>query len=55
MSIAQLVGKTPNVDIVCGNCSYHFSKRFNVSECKGQNPCAICPKCGETNKVSVYM
>lgn len=55
MSIAQLWGKTPKVDIVCGNCNYSFSKRFDVSECEGQNPCVMCSKCGEINSVPVHM
>lgn len=55
MSLMQLFGKTPKVTIVCGNCSYEFARRFDVSECKGQHPIAECPKCSAKNKLRIYM
>lgn len=55
MSLMQLFGKTPKVDIVCGNCSYEFARRFDVSECRGQNPITECPRCSVKNRLHIHM
>ena len=52
-SITTLVGVSPKVNMVCGSCSYYFSKRFPISETAAGNPKAICPACGIVNYVPI--
>ena len=51
MSVSQFFGKSPRVDMICGNCHYGFSKRFNVIDFDHGFPQAICPSCRKVNYV----
>jgi hypothetical protein len=50
-SISFLWGKTPKVDMECGNCSYFFSKRFEPVDFRNGHPKAMCPSCSTVNYV----
>ena len=53
MSLLQLIGKSPSMEITCGKCLHVFSRRFDTSECRGRGPITICPGCGARNRVSI--
>jgi DNA-directed RNA polymerase subunit RPC12/RpoP len=54
-SITTLWGKSPKVEMICGKCSYHFSKRFDLIEFKVGYPRVICPYCNTLNSVPIVM
>lgn len=53
MSIAMMWGKTPKVNMVCGDCSYHFSRRFGVEDFLNEYPKTLCPYCETVNYVPI--
>lgn len=52
-SISFLFGKTPKVSMLCGSCSFQFSKRFSPIDFKNGHPHAMCPKCHTVNYVPI--
>lgn len=53
MSVSFLFGVTPKVTMICGECSYVFSKRFRQIDFQylRKYPQAICPACSVTDYV----
>lgn len=52
-SISMLWGKSPKVNMLCGNCHYSFSKRFEPIDFKNGYPKALCPNCSKVNYVPI--
>lgn len=50
-SISFLFGKTPKVNMICGECYYSFSQRFSPIDFRNGNPRALCPSCNTINRV----
>ena len=53
LSLSMLIGKSPKVKIVCGECKHYFSKRFDMYEINNSTPKAICPYCGTVNIIPI--
>jgi hypothetical protein len=53
MSISLLWGKSPKVSLICGKCSYTFSKRFELIALKHRNPKVLCPCCNTRNYIPI--
>lgn len=53
-SISFIFGKTPKVTIICGECYFQFSRRFQTQDFNGRkNPRALCPKCNSINVIPI--
>lgn len=53
MSISTLFGKSPKVNMLCGKCLYHFSRRFEPMDFRNGHPKAVCPNCSTLNYVPI--
>lgn len=53
MSISTLWGKSPKITMVCGKCSYTFSRRFESIDFRIGYPKAMCPNCRTINYVPI--
>lgn len=54
-SITMLWGKSPKVRMICGNCDYSFSKRFEPIDFRTGYPKALCPCCHTLNTVPIMV
>jgi hypothetical protein len=53
-SISLLFGKTPKVTMICGECDYQFSRRFEPIDFRGGKfPRVMCQRCQTINVVSI--
>lgn len=52
-SISMLFGKSPKINILCGECFSYFSVRFTPSDFSCGSPRAFCTNCGTRNIVSI--
>ncbi|MEM4994916.1 hypothetical protein WKH56_20340 [Priestia sp. SB1] len=54
-SISTLFGKSPKVKMMCGNCEYVFSKRFEPIHFYKGYPKTLCPSCSRLNYVPIVV
>lgn len=54
-SITMLWGKSPKVNMVCGKCHFHFSKRFEPFDFRSGYPKVMCPSCHTVNYVPIQI
>lgn len=54
MSIAQLFGRTPKVEFICGECRKYNAKRAYTANCYNGVELA-CDSCGTLNELPICM
>ena len=54
MSIAQLFGRTPKIEFICGECGKYNSKRAYTDNCYNGVE-LTCDSCGTINELPIHM
>lgn len=54
MSIAQLFGRTPKIEFICGECGKYNSKRAYTANCRNGVE-LTCDSCGTINELPICM
>jgi hypothetical protein len=54
-SISILWGKSPKVNMICGECFYPFARRFDFADFRNGYPRTVCPDCHTVNYVPIVM
>ncbi len=55
MSLSMLVGKSPKIRYICGNCDSYSETRISVNAIRLGRPYVLCPYCGEINDTELVL